>query len=436
MALPASACTCVRSDPRDQLNESDAAFIGEFVSKRADPNDEFQSIYTFEVQEPIKGDLTQSIEVTSGSNEGSCGFTLEPGQRTALFLYGTPEHWTSGACSQVSPQEMREASEALPKPNGSGSPRLLVGGSFGKARVLSLDSRGRTLEYGYGGNRDVTHLSVCPGAERAVELTRTYGDHAARINVALRDVSTSTELHEATTPFGRERGFRQMWPDALSCQSRTGQRVFVFATEGFGAYPKGVIAGLQGGEIRRMHSVKARSVVFGDGVAYMATGKYGRELVRIDLDNGSKKTLLRSKRPLQHLALSRDGTKLAIVRAGRCGDKGCNGWRLIVMRLGSGRVAERVVPQVGDYGELTWWGRGRVVVTGVGRHQAVKAFDLELRPLGGFERWRMAGAVTFKGSLYGLGWDGTLKRAQLPDGPIRAVREFPSPVANAITAVR
>src|SRR5687768_877696 len=80
LALPASACSCVRGDPRDQLKVADGAIVGTLVSQRPDPENESRSIYTFDVEEEVKGEFEETLDVYSGTDGASCGFEMAPGQ--------------------------------------------------------------------------------------------------------------------------------------------------------------------------------------------------------------------------------------------------------------------------------------------------------------------------------------------------------------------
>lgn len=435
VALPAGACSCAMGDPRDMLDGSDGAIVGTYVSRRpADPSEEFgETIYTFEVDEEVKGHFDETLDVHSGSDGASCGFEIEPGTTIGMFLYlNEAGEWGSGLCSTISPRGLRDAAEPLPQPNGSGAARVVLAGSFGNARTLTLDQRSRTLDYGYGGDRDVSHLALCPGAARSVELTQFYDDRrdSWRMGIAVRNVRTQNEIRD----FAVTKRFGQMWPAEIHCNDRRGREVHLFATEGYGAFPEGAIFVYRGRQRAQVRHVKAHTVTFGRDTAYMSTGKYGRNLVAFDLDADSKNALIRGPRPLQGLALSPDGTKLAGIQRGDC-DDGCRGGKLVLVNVRSGRVRMEAVERLSDYAEVSWWGDRRFVVAGFARSSGtVRSFDLRFEPLGRFRDWYFYGSTVAGGSLYGVDYT-TLYRARLPAGPIRKVRRLPSPVVNAIVPV-
>jgi hypothetical protein len=440
VALPASACSCAGGDPRDMLSESDGAIVGTYVSRRpADPAEEFgDTIYTFEVDEEVKGDFEETLDVHSGSNGASCGFEIEPGATIGMFLYSNEAgEWTSGLCNTISPRGLREAAKPLPAPDGSGPAKLLVAGSFGTARTLVLDARSKTLDYGYGGDRDVTDLALCPGGVRSVEVTQVYDDRRNRwrLGLAVRNVRTQKEVADFPLTFQGERGFRNKWPGTLSCNDRRGREAYLFVTEGYGSFPEGAIFSYRSGRQVDRVDVKARQVLFGRDTAYMSTGKYGRNLVALGLKTGSKETLVEGRRPLEEFSSSPDGTKLVGVRMGHCGEEGCRGWKLVLVDLESGRVRTKDFGRVGDYADTSWWGNRRFVVTGFARRSvSVRSYNTHFEALGRFRDWYIYESVVVKGKLYGVDY-GTLFRARLPNGPARRVRRLPSPVTNALVAV-
>src|SRR5688500_12846371 len=117
-ALPAKACSCALGDPRDGLKASDGAFIGTLLSQTPDPGQEGSSIYTFTVSEEIKGTFEETVEVHSASNGAACGLEVPIGGETGLLLTLVNQQWYSSLCQQVAPEDLRDAAQALPQPDG------------------------------------------------------------------------------------------------------------------------------------------------------------------------------------------------------------------------------------------------------------------------------------------------------------------------------
>jgi hypothetical protein len=185
------------------LAQSDGAFVGTLVSRRpasprgagpissADPD-----IFTFQVDEMLKGELGREVEVWSAMSGASCGLEVRIGQEIGLFLSRDGDRWRSVLCWQVSPAALRETLRPLPAPDGRGPVRYLVGGQFSGARLRALDARGRTLGYGRGGGA-AELVSVCPRGRRSAEVVAGMTQR-----VAVRDIRTLTNLREVPVAKG------------------------------------------------------------------------------------------------------------------------------------------------------------------------------------------------------------------------------------------
>src|SRR5688572_25163810 len=75
------ACSCAHGDPRDRLDGSDAAFIGRLIHREEPtpgPGGAYDSgskvTYRFRVDERVKGDLGETVDVESPNSGASCGF--------------------------------------------------------------------------------------------------------------------------------------------------------------------------------------------------------------------------------------------------------------------------------------------------------------------------------------------------------------------------
>lgn len=157
-AVDAHACSCAQPDPWAYLQDSDAAFVGRLVERRDGSGG--AAILTFSVERAVKGKLGSRVDVRTPSSGASCGIEAPLGERVGLFLTREGGAWIGSLCKQVSPDDLLAAARPLPAPNGRGAPAMWVGGRFGKARVLALDTRGRTLAYGYGPGADAPARAV------------------------------------------------------------------------------------------------------------------------------------------------------------------------------------------------------------------------------------------------------------------------------------
>lgn len=109
---PAIGCSCAMPDLDRLAAESPAAFVGTLVSKVPDPQEgPFRSTanpatYTFEVEQWVKGDLGEMVEVRSPESGASCGLEVPIGWRAGLFLYLESGEITSLLCATVSAESM------------------------------------------------------------------------------------------------------------------------------------------------------------------------------------------------------------------------------------------------------------------------------------------------------------------------------------------
>jgi hypothetical protein len=428
----AQACTCPRLDAREALSRADGAFIGTLIGRRPGPQPPpvgptqpiGPAIFTFRVEEAVKGRFGKSVEVWSASIGASCGLEIGVGQRIGLFLSRQEERWTSLLCWQVSPAALRDAARPLPRPDGRGPVRFLVGGGFGGVRLIALDGRGRTLGYGSGGGW-TTLLSVCPRGTRAVEVTGAADDR-----VAIRSLDTLAVIREVSLPLGSN-------PANVYCGDAGARNVYVFGRRGPGS--DGVIFRIRAGEAREIYAGSARSSVFRPGFVYLS--ERGREIVRLDLNTGVRSPVATAPLDMSHLSLSPDGTLLAGVH-----------WegssllpsRLVVFNLTAPEPEFRSAALDTPWfaGKLVWLGESRLVVfpnRGTGL-----VFDSRLRRIRRLGGWRATDSIVVSGVAYGVTrptgipavgtGPGQLQFARLPRGPVRQLRSFPSG-AGVIAAV-
>lgn len=110
LPLPAHGCSCAPpSDIVEWVDQSEAAFVGTLIDKQDAGDGEFgrESIYVFAVEEWVKGDLGEVVEVRSASNGAACGFEFwDPEMRTGAVIYEEGGALHGGLCSQVDPDAL------------------------------------------------------------------------------------------------------------------------------------------------------------------------------------------------------------------------------------------------------------------------------------------------------------------------------------------
>ncbi len=187
---PAQACSCLPPDPWTYLQQSDGAFVGHLIDRRDIGNG--RVALTFSVERALKGQIGRTVEVRTSGGGAACGIEASVGERVGLFLTREGQTWIGDLCRQVEPEDLLTAVAPLPAPNGRGAPAMYVGGRFGRARVLALDTRGRTLAYGFGPGTTQL-LSPCPGGKRVAEVILVYEGN----QLVIRDARTLRIVRQA-----------------------------------------------------------------------------------------------------------------------------------------------------------------------------------------------------------------------------------------------
>jgi hypothetical protein len=418
----AHACSCVRLDARQGLSSADAAFVGTLLERRPEPAPPptgpavpiGRAIFTFRVDEAVKGALGESVEVWSSGSSASCGLEVAVGQQIGLFLRRDGTRWTSGLCWQVRPAALREAARPLPEPDGRGPVRFLVGGGFGGARLLALDAQGRTLGYG-AGSGSTTLLSICPRGRRAVEIVGTDPARAA-----VRDVRTHRILREVSLPRGGT-------PASVFCGDERAENVYVFARP----TQTGSSAILHVGPAATtvLYEGSGQAAAFRGNVAYLSAGDRGRELVRVNLRSGKRKSLVGTRFGIAHLAVSPSGKRIVGVEVSE-GSRPVRA-RLTLVELARSRPKARSVslPALSFYGDLAWLDEARIAVFSY--REFADVFDTRLRRVGRLRGWDAHDSLVAGRFAYGIARpsaavdQASLQVAKLPNGAARRVRVFP-----------
>lgn len=251
---PAAACSCAGGETRDRLDAASAAFVGRVVS-RALPEQGITSsgslvTYTFEVEATVKGDIGETVDVLSAVSGISCGFEfgVPHGERAGILLsVGGDGAYYGGLCGTVDPDLLLAAVSPLPSPDGQGPVSFLIGGDYGPARLIALDSEGRTLAYGFG-EGPTGAIAACPGESHSVEVFGPEDD----LKIGVRDLSTFEVLSVIglNEPIVRsasmfvnddQSGIPARRIDAIDCFDPSGTDA-VFHINSFGTLEKSVIA--------------------------------------------------------------------------------------------------------------------------------------------------------------------------------------------------
>lgn len=413
-AVPAAACSCATGDPRTRLKKADAAIVGTLVSKA--PDGQYDAVYTFTVDEAVKGEFGDTVEVESAADGAACGLEVRPGQQTGLFLSGNHQAgWTSSLCAQIAPDDLREAAAPMPEPDGEGPVKLLVSGRWGDVGIVSLDSEGRTLAYGNrrGGSGS---LAVCPGSARFLEVPR-WGDprYAVRETSSLK-VTGNIHLPKRPT---------HTW-----CRADDASVVYFTSIRYGEPRSKSRLFRYRNGTAKLLHEGSASDVSLFGEQAFMTTGRFGQNIKVLDLDSGEMTFLARVPRYAHAPELSPNGTKLVTTTGGERE-------KLVLIDIARSRITVDTKDLgIGQSGRAYWLSDDTIVyLPGGYDNSKVKLFDSRLGLKDRLEgSWYTLDEAIVGGTAYGLGW-GTLYRAPLPEGPAEVLREFPSPELYSVEAV-
>ncbi|HEY6634545.1 MAG TPA: hypothetical protein VI141_02920, partial [Acidimicrobiia bacterium] len=107
--FPTSArgCSCAGGgDLVARIDESEMAMVGTLVERTDGGLGGFGgsgAIYTYQVDNWVKGDAGDVIEVHSGQGDGDCGMGGEIGAQIGAFLYDGGGFISGNSCDQVDP---------------------------------------------------------------------------------------------------------------------------------------------------------------------------------------------------------------------------------------------------------------------------------------------------------------------------------------------
>jgi hypothetical protein len=417
-ALPAKGCTCAPpGDAREELQQSEAAFIGTVLSQRPDEDDQGRTAITFRVDEEIKGDFGETVDVYTATEGSMCGLTVADGTGPMGLLLSYDEttgRWGSSGCSVRDPERLRRAAAPLPEPDGHGPARALLGGNWGEVEILASDARGRTLGYGLG-DHEVVDLEVCPRARTFVTLERNGGGHA----VALRRLGTNALLWEA------EVGGRWPLPVALGCTGGRDRDVYVATRSYDRQAPEGSVVRYHDDRRTLLYQGSLFDAEFGPrGVAYLQGGRRGGRITRLDLRTLSRSFVGRTPPGPAPLTVSPDGSRLATFAGGA----------LYVFDLAEDTVVSREL--TGDtFGETAWFRDGAVgYFPRCSDRRRIEVFDVTLRDrrrLPG--RWCAEDFATSGKRAWGVA-GRTLRKVTMSRGAW-VVRKLPTRALRVVAAI-
>lgn len=366
--------------------DADAAFIGTLVAVRPkEPpvtNTGAPHIFTFVVEEQIKGELGDRVEVTSALGGASCGLDGTIGRRVAFALWRTEGAWGPWGVQETNAETLHRGLLPLPQPDGIGRPAFVAGGHFGLARSAVLDSRGRTLTYGWGRGA-VTALSICPGRKVVVELVRSRES----VRFAWRELPSLRLLNEVEI---RANGYGE----SVICRSRSGSDALasVHIYQPLQSETQLLRITSQGTTILERAPRLALTV---RGEQAFVSLSDGRLLVR-NLVTGTRRTPLRTGRLLSGMSISPDRRFLT----------GFTGDSLVVADLLQRET--KAQPWAGFRNETKWIGRRTFTAWSSGSGGRLELLDQTLRRLRPAWSWTPHTTAASSAGVFGVDWSGAL----------------------------
>ncbi|MGH9035047.1 MAG: hypothetical protein ACRD0O_04730, partial [Acidimicrobiia bacterium] len=316
MARPAGACTCAPFDTRAALAGSAAAFVGT-IQSRVDPLlGESDSIYRFRVDQAVKGNLGEEVEVRSPGNESSCGLSTPSGRPVGVLLSERDGNYHSDLCRQPSPERLIRAAAPLPAPEGRLPPWILVGSTYGNGRSVALDDGGRVAGVGDGAGT-TTAVAVCPDRQRVVELFTVGGtDGTDTQGITVRRLDTMATEAQRVLP-----ELRPARAEAIACRDAGATDVVLLTRDGAEAEGRERLVRLVAGQDPALlwEGPAALHAAFGPGgrTAYLNLHPQGEEVLAIEVDRpGDAAVVARVPAGSGPMTASNDGRRLATVTVG------------------------------------------------------------------------------------------------------------------------
>ncbi len=370
----AAACSCADVDERDRLEAGEKAIIGRVLDER--PLDDMgrRLAYRVQVERSVGVRLSGEVEIVVDFTQ--CG-TPTVGRREGMFIRPRGDGWRTNGCSVVKAAALEAALRPYRRPLGTGRLALLAAGSFGNARLMALDARGRVLGYGFG-QGETRAISVCPGATRSAEVV--MGRRTVR--VAVRDLRTLQVIRSMALPL-RRRQLDTGRPFPLDCADADGT-----AHVAVGDYIRRTrfdrmrIFRVDAAGVHRVAALEGSNAALGPATGYV--GRISAAIFAVDLATRATRRVTDVGAP-DPLTLSPDGARLAFNDSGR----------LRVLDLASGQERSR---KIHFGGVIEWLDAERLLFR---NGSTVLVYDTDLQRLRRYPFVRMFGQAHVAGRLYG-----------------------------------
>ncbi len=404
------------------------------------------TIYRFKVDQAVKGDLGDEVEVRAPGSEASCGLSAPAGRPVGVLLSERDGNYHGDLCHQPSPERLLRAAEPLPAPEGRLPPWVLVGSTYGNGRSVALDDGGRVAGVGSGAG-STTAVAVCPDRQRVVELFTAAGtDGTDTQGITVRRLDTMATESERLLP-----ELRPALAVAVACRDAAATDVVLLTREGAEAEGRGRLVRLVAGQPPAVlwEGAAPLSAAFGPAgrTAYLNLYPQGEEILAIDVDRpGDAAVVARVPAGSGPMTASPDGRRLATVilgasrpsqvvsvdlkpsSAGTPGTPGSTG------TAGPSVVTAVELSSAGVTGDVQWVGDNLVFMPVLRPAEPVRIYDPGLLLLASWAGWTAEHSVVIGERLYGAS-QGAVRSAPVTTGPAALVRELEDALTVSIADV-
>jgi hypothetical protein len=433
---PASACSCAQLDPAAALAEYPAAFVGTLVEIDGQIGAMFDSeddtIYRFQVEEWVKGDLGEIVEIHSAANGASCGIEVGVGNRAGLFVQERGGEFTSSLCETLDADVLLAGSEPL-EMGAPGPGVVLVAGNIGGYDYVVLNRSGGLVAAINGPPSEpfdqAWQFSLCPGGKTLVEQWSRA--------LVVRDLTDLSLVRQVDLgEYADTTGFT-----AVRCVAEDGSKVLMAGEEWSGEQATARVFEVAG-DITTLVEIPSGQAYLGPDFAVIQSHESGSVSI-FDFPSG-KTTVAHEVAPsgsqnnyagVASIAVSPDGNTIAVLETRYEGSDGTSQSSVTTYSRAGERIGSADFE--GEGWMVQWPEIDRIVVNRSTQGFASSALlfgAATLQPLSELEDWN--GAVIAIAEDVGYSFDGgTFVMADLESGSTETLATLPTQFVGPIAAL-
>jgi hypothetical protein len=421
---PASACSCIELDPSTALNEHPAAFVGTLVDVDGQLGAVFSSdsdtIYRFEVETWVKGDLGPVIEIHSAADGSSCGIEVGVGNRAGILVRVEGGEYHSSLCETIDANVLLASVEPL-ETGAPGPPLLFVSAPFGGFDYLVVNESGGIMSALSNENLDLHdrpwHFSGCSDGTLFLELSSWHLTVRDRTDLSVvRQVSLEGFADEVAVVDAR-------------CMDADGSTIWVVGDRWVG--DRSVVSIYDAtDDLRPISEIPAGQTTLSDTYAIVQEYQRDDRVLVFDYESGESITLHNIVTTddtyvgVASVAPSPDGSTIALLEVTFADPDTTS---TLILYDPSGHEINRIELDAEGW-SVGWIDEERIVVSTSNpdyTHQLAHVFSApDLAPEIELEGWQDTDPVLDGEFLYGRD-GGELMRADLRSGEVASIATFP-----------